>query len=103
MQILKSSVGDFLRCGVLENGMTDAAVITSMCPVNGITINCGSSIQWSLNDRPAVDLVLAVPRPLRLQRIIPIIACLGVDNLILINARKVEGDFFGKLQRSCSV
>ncbi len=45
--------------------------------------------------RPRVDLILALPRPLQLQRMLPMIAQLGVDNLILTNAAKVEKDYFG--------
>ena len=47
------------------------------------------------NDIPQVSLLLAVPRPLQLARILPMIAQLGVDQLILTNAKKVPKDYFG--------
>lgn len=45
--------------------------------------------------RPRVDLLLALPRPLRLQRLLPVVAQLGVDNIFLCSAAKVEKDYFG--------
>ena len=40
--------------------------------------------------RPRVDLLLALPRPLQLARMLPAIAQLGVGTLVLTNAAKVE-------------
>jgi len=44
---------------------------------------------------PHVSLILAVPRPLGLSRLLPMISQLGVDHLILTTARKVPKDYFG--------
>ena len=46
-------------------------------------------------DLPRVSLLLALPRPLQLQRILPMIAQLGVERIILTNANKVPTDYFG--------
>ena len=46
-------------------------------------------------DTPPVSLLLALPRPLQLGRILPMVAQLGIDQLILTNARKVPKDYFG--------
>ena len=45
--------------------------------------------------RSRVDLMLALPRPLQLQRMLPMIAQLGVGTLVLTAAAKVEKDYFG--------
>lgn len=42
-----------------------------------------------------VSLILALPRPLQLGRILPMIAQLGVDQLVLTESRKVPKDYFG--------
>jgi RsmE family RNA methyltransferase len=42
-----------------------------------------------------VSLILALPRPLQLGRMLPMISQLGVDQLILTEARKVPKDYFG--------
>lgn len=39
-----------------------------------------------------VALMLAVPRPLQLERILPIVASLGVTTIVLCQARKVGED-----------
>jgi hypothetical protein len=53
-------------------------------------------LQSSSSDEvPRVSLLLALPRPLQLGRILPMVAQLGVDQLILTNAMKVPKDYFG--------
>jgi RsmE family RNA methyltransferase len=44
---------------------------------------------------PSVSLILALPRPLALSRLLPMISQLGVKDLILISAQKVPRDYFG--------
>jgi RsmE family RNA methyltransferase len=44
--------------------------------------------------RPGIDLVLAIPRPKALKRVIPAVASLGVDRVVLINAARVEKSYF---------
>jgi RsmE family RNA methyltransferase len=44
---------------------------------------------------PPVSLILALPRPLQLGRLLPMVAQMGVDRLILTEARKVPKDYFG--------
>ena len=65
----------------------------------GLKYNIGtlSSLEATRNDPPSIDLILAVPRPLRLERILPIISCMGVNKLFLVGANKVEKDYFGEL------
>eukprot|EP00581_Thalassiosira_minuscula_P012137 CAMPEP_0183713490 /NCGR_PEP_ID=MMETSP0737-20130205/8316_1 /TAXON_ID=385413 /ORGANISM="Thalassiosira miniscula, Strain CCMP1093" /LENGTH=370 /DNA_ID=CAMNT_0025942275 /DNA_START=33 /DNA_END=1145 /DNA_ORIENTATION=- len=48
-----------------------------------------------MSDIPPVSLLLALPRPLQLGRILPMVAQLGIDQLVLTNARKVPKDYFG--------
>lgn len=43
----------------------------------------------------SVSLILALPRPLALARILPMIGQIGVSHLILTSARKVPKDYFG--------
>lgn len=42
-----------------------------------------------------VSLILALPRPLALGRLLPMIAQMGVNNLVLIGAQKVPKDYWG--------
>jgi len=63
---------------------------------NGICIDIGdiNNLQKGSTTSP-VDLILAVPRPLRLERLLPVISCMGVGRLILVGGDKVEKDYFG--------
>jgi 16S rRNA U1498 N3-methylase RsmE len=47
------------------------------------------------DDAPRVSLLLALPRPLQLRRILPMISQFGVDRILLTNANKVPKDYFG--------
>ena len=62
---------------------------------SGVHIAIGIPLSWKSNPRPQVDLILAVPRPLRLERILPVVSCIGVHRLILVGASKVQADYFG--------
>jgi 16S rRNA U1498 N3-methylase RsmE len=91
--------GDTVRCGIVDFGMTDNACIGKIerSPkgvLNSITLHLGSG--FHCGRRPTVDLILALPRPQKLKRLLPIISSLGVDNIYLIGAKKVEKDYFGK-------
>jgi RsmE family RNA methyltransferase len=52
----------------------------------------------TLDDQPppraGVSLVLAMPRPKALRRVIPAVASLGVDRVVLVNAARVEKSYF---------
>jgi RsmE family RNA methyltransferase len=41
-----------------------------------------------------VDLLLAIPRPKALKRVLPAVAQLGVDRVVLVNAARVEKSYF---------
>ncbi|MGZ6143143.1 MAG: RsmE family RNA methyltransferase, partial [Myxococcales bacterium] len=43
---------------------------------------------------PGVDLLLAMPRPKALRRILPAVSSLGVDRVVLVNAARVEKSYF---------
>jgi RsmE family RNA methyltransferase len=45
--------------------------------------------------QPRISLLLALPRPLVLGRLLPMIAQMGVQDLILTQAEKVPKDYFG--------
>jgi hypothetical protein len=49
---------------------------------------------------PRISLILACPRPLRLERIFPIVSCQGVSRIAIIGAEKVEKAYFGQLTTS---
>lgn len=100
--VLKLQVGDSIKCGVINRGICDSGSVLQL-PTDGeegselqkVVIHIGQASQLQVVKAMPVDLILAVPRPLRLERVIPIIACLGVRRLFLVGAKKVEKPYFG--------
>ena len=94
--ILKLKAGDTVKIGILDVGINDNGMLANICDGN-MTFDLGARKDLITYARPLVDLILAVPRPLRLERLLPIISSLGVGHLMLIDAEKVEKDYFGTL------
>ena len=95
-KILKLDIGDSLRGGIINMGMSNTWSIIRSDDNDGISIDIGNIND--LEKRTAtnlVDLILAVPRPLRLERLLPVISCMGVGRIILVGGEKVEKDYFG--------
>ncbi|MBS2025272.1 MAG: 16S rRNA (uracil(1498)-N(3))-methyltransferase [Deltaproteobacteria bacterium] len=89
-EILKAQPGDTLRCGVL-GGLTGTGTIVSLT-------EDALALSLSLTEPPPpraqVDLLLAMPRPKALKRLLPQFAQLGIDRVVLLNAARVEKSYF---------
>ena len=88
--ILKSQAGDSLRIGVL-NGPIGSGIIIN---IDRRQTLLNISLNSKLPSRPKTDLILALPRPIMLKRILAQAAALGVGHIYLINANRVEKSFF---------
>lgn len=91
--VLRSSLGDTLRVGII-NGPPGTARVVELAegPETRVTLECTFEAQAPA--RPRVDVVLALPRPKVLRRLWSQLAALGVDRLWLTNAAKVERSYF---------
>jgi 16S rRNA (uracil1498-N3)-methyltransferase len=107
LKILKLQDKDNIRVGVVDIGITDKATVHFSPPQEleerigkessgVIWVNLGQSTALIQREKPRIDLLLALPRPQRLRKLIPVISCLGVHRLVLVNADKVENDYFGE-------
>jgi RsmE family RNA methyltransferase len=124
-KILGLRNGDFIRAGLVGNSessggvgqWTDEATIEWLpeSPVKKAEVlkngNPPGSLSIRLNNLKSIDdddsrpsaasdpihvsLILALPRPLQLGRILPMISQIGVDHLVLTSAKKVPKDYFG--------
>ena len=88
-KVLKVSVGSVLKTGEIDGPLSTGKVVELSAEQVTLTIEEGP-----LPSRPSRDLILAVPRPKVLNRLLPQIAALGVDRLVLCNASKVEKNYF---------
>ncbi len=85
-EVLRVQKGQTLRVG-LHGGLMGTAEVLS---ADTLKVNVGDAPPPRAN----VSLVLAVPRPKQLKRVIPAVASLGVDRVVLINAARVEKSYF---------
>jgi RsmE family RNA methyltransferase len=89
-EVLRVNPGDSVRVGVRGGQLGTGTVLEQT--TDALTLRV------SLTDdppaRPGIDLLLAIPRPKALKRVIPAIASLGVDRVVLINAARVEKSYF---------
>jgi 16S rRNA (uracil1498-N3)-methyltransferase len=87
--VLHVAVGDRLRVGVIDGPVGEAEVLG----VDGgsISLSCHCHEAQSAAN---LDLILALPRPKVLKRLLAPLASLGVRNLYLVNSEKVERNYF---------
>jgi len=91
--ILKLRTGDRIKTGVLDVGIYDHGVVLKPSAKESSTgplIYMGHRSELYRAPVPRIDLMLAVPRPLRLGRILTTVAMMGVGCIVLTDAAKVE-------------
>lgn len=89
-EVLRAGPGDTLRAGVLGGKVGTARLLALE--------EDGAHLALTLEEppppRPGVELLLAMPRPKALRRVLATVASLGVDRLVLLNAARVEKSYF---------
>jgi len=89
-EVLRAGPGDTLRAGVLGGRLGTARLLALESD--------GAVLEVTLTEppppRPGVDLLLAMPRPKAVRRVLAAVASLGVDRLVLLNAARVEKSYF---------
>ena len=90
LNVLKAPPGHQVRVGIIDGPMGIGTV--AGVSAESVTLDC--VFDASAPERPRVDLLLAVPRPKVLRRLWAQLAALGVGQVILTNAEKVERDYF---------
>ncbi len=70
--ILRCTNGSVVRAGIIDGGKTDSAQVNWL-PTGKLELKLGKlKIEAPAVDRPNVDLILALPRPRALERILPV-------------------------------
>lgn len=90
IKILKSQPGATLKTGII-NGPSGTSTITR---ITGRTVELSTLDHCRQPAPPPVDIVLALPRPIMLKRVLAQVATFGVGRLFLINSSRVEKSFF---------
>ncbi len=93
IRILKVNPGDYVKTGLI-NGQRGRAKITSINRKRPLTVELEVELEGKRPAVPFVDLVIALPRPIMLRRIISQVTALGVGAIHIINANRVEKSFW---------
>jgi RsmE family RNA methyltransferase len=88
--VLKVAPGSEIRVGLLDGPRGVAAV--EAVAGGAVVLRC--RFEAAAPERPAVDLLLALPRPKVMRRLWAQVAALGVGQIILTNAARVERQYF---------
>lgn len=89
-KVLKVEPGRRLRVGVLDGLQGFATVET----VGKTAVELRLEVPEGQAPRPDLDVIVGLPRPQALHRVLQICAVMGVDRLDLVNAWRVEKSFF---------
>jgi RsmE family RNA methyltransferase len=89
-EVLKAADGDLLRVGRLGGLVGTGEVLGD----SSAELRLRVELTQAPPDRAGLDLVLALPRPKALKKVLPAVASLGVDRLFLVNAARVEKSYF---------
>src|SRR5207244_5496116 len=84
-EVLGAEPGREVRVGLLEGPLGRAAVRA----LDGDTVELDCAFEPAPPPRPLVDLVLAIPRPKSLVKLLPEVAALGIDRLVLLRTWRV--------------
>jgi len=88
--VLKAPVGGTVRIGVIDGPMGMGTVAS----IGHDRVELRCALDATIPERPRVDLLLALPRPKVMRRLWAQLAALGVGQVILTNAERVERDYF---------
>ncbi|MDR2549961.1 MAG: 16S rRNA (uracil(1498)-N(3))-methyltransferase [Desulfobulbus sp.] len=90
LRVLKVEAGDTVRVGVI-GGKLGSGRVTA---VEGKTVRLAVELAQEPDCTLQLELILALPRPIMLQRILKQATVLGVRRFHLIRSRRVEKSFF---------
>jgi 16S rRNA (uracil1498-N3)-methyltransferase len=90
LNVLKIVPGHRVRVGILDGPCGVGAVQS----IDDGTIELRCAFDPNVPARPQVDLLLALPRPKVMRRLWAQIAALGVGQIVLTNAERVERNYF---------
>lgn len=90
LNVLRVTPGQIVRIGLLDGplGAGTVEAVSDGC----VTLRC--VFETSAPPRPRVDILLALPRPKVMRRLWAQLAALGVGQIILTNAERVERHYF---------
>lgn len=94
VKVLRADIGDVLKIGVVD-GLAGSAKIIGMTSKYPFEVILEISLDEKyVEDEPKIDIILALPRPIMLKRILSQATTLGIGKLFIINSSRVEKSFW---------
>jgi len=93
VKVLKSDIGETVRVGIIDGGKGSGTII-SIGKKRPFYVELELHISNHSIEIPPLDLILALPRPIMLKRILTQLTALGVGMIHLIHANRVEKSFW---------
>lgn len=90
IKVIKAQAGDTLITGEI-NGLKGTSRVQQ---IDRTKVVFDRITHTTSDSRPQVDLIMALPRPIMLKRVLAQVATFGVNHLFLINSNRVEKSFF---------
>jgi RsmE family RNA methyltransferase len=93
VKVLQSQPGDTVRVGEIQGKMGTGTVlrVERKYPFE---VDLDITLHARPPAPPAIDLLLALPRPIMLKRILSQVTALGIGTIHLVNANRVEKSFW---------
>ncbi|HWN71674.1 MAG TPA: RsmE family RNA methyltransferase [Haliangium sp.] len=88
-RVLRAAPGHRVRVGMVRGALGVGEVIA----IDGERVELAVTLGDAMPARPRVDLILAVPRPKALPRLIQAAATMGVGRIDLVNAWRVDKSY----------
>jgi RsmE family RNA methyltransferase len=89
-EVLRAEPGEVLRVGRVGGLVGTGEVLENSAGLLRLSVQ----LTEPPPPRAGVDLLLAIPRPKALKKVLPAVASLGVDRVVLVNAARVEKSYF---------
>ena len=90
IKTLRAKTGDTLITGEI-NGPKGTSRVQH---IDKQTVSFDTITHNQQQSRPGIDLIMALPRPIMLKRVLAQVATFGVNHLFIINSNRVEKSFF---------
>jgi RsmE family RNA methyltransferase len=92
LRVLRVTPGRTLRAGIIDGAPGQAEVLE--LGADRVRVRFDAATTGPAAPAPRLELLLALPRPKALRRVLRAVASLGVPRLRLLNAWRVEKSFF---------
>ncbi|MBU0663313.1 MAG: 16S rRNA (uracil(1498)-N(3))-methyltransferase [Proteobacteria bacterium] len=93
IKVLQVQPGDSVRMGIID-GPKGRGKVVELCGKYPFQVELAVEFAEEMAEKPSIDLLLALPRPIMLRRIFSQAAALGVGSIIITNAQRVEKSFW---------